>query len=306
MDTQEANDYVTEVLLDQATPIKRKHSSNTDTENCDLSPDSLPPPSKMANNENEEKSLKDLLTGFVAKYETDMQVYKNDLDAIKSNISSMNTNLTTVKEDLLVEVSGVKTSVTQLDEQFESMKSEYDARIAELEKKIIELPCTTKDFPVELSCVISGMRPANNENLSQRCDDLIQNGLGLKNVKCKKATRVGNRDGKPGIIKVEFDNLTDKISVLRAKGHLKNNPATSKVFIRSSKSHEQRILEQHTMELLKLIGRENDFYFNGSGKLMQKSADRNRSNENKYSGDVLALLKSVVSNPELVSTLQKK
>ena len=78
--------------------------------------------------------------------------------------------------------------------------------------KIMELPCTTKDFPVELSCVISGMRPANDENLSERCDDLI--GLGLKNVKCKKATRAGNRDGKPGIIKVEFDNLTDKISVL--------------------------------------------------------------------------------------------
>ena len=143
MDTQEASDYVTQVLLDQATLIKRKHSSNTDTENCDLSPDSLPPPSKMANNENEEKSLKDLLTGFIAKYETDMQVYKNDLDAIKSNISSMNTNLTTVKEDLLLEVSGVKISVTQLDEKFESMKSEYDARIAELEKKIMELSCTT-------------------------------------------------------------------------------------------------------------------------------------------------------------------
>ena len=100
--------------------------------------------------------------------------------------------------------------------------------------------------------------------------------------------------------------LTDKISVLRAKGHLRNNPSTSKVFIRSSKLHEQRILEQHTMELLKLVGRENDFYFNGSGKLMQKSAVRNRSNDNKYTGDVLALLKSVVSNPELVSTLQKK
>ena len=47
------------------------------------------------------------------------------------------------------------------------MKSEYDARIAELEKKIMELPCTNKDFPVELSCVISGVCPANNENLSE-------------------------------------------------------------------------------------------------------------------------------------------
>ena len=218
----------------------------------------------------------------------------------------MNTNLSTVKEDLLLEVAGVKTSVIQLDEKFESMKSEYDARIAELEKKIMELPYSTQDFPVELSCVISGMHPANNENLPERCDDLIQNGLGLKDVKCKKATRVGNRDGKPGIVKVEFNNLTDKISVLRAKGHLRNNPSTSKVFIRLSKLHEQRILEQHTMELLKLVGRENDFYFNGSGKLMQKSAVRSKSNDNKYTGDVLALLKSVVSNPELVSTLQKK
>ena len=214
MDTKEASDYVTEVLLDHTTPIKRKHSSNTDAENCDLSPDSLPPPSKMANNENEEKSLKEILTGFIAKYQTDMQVYKNDLDAIKSTISSVNTNLSTVKEDLLLEVAGVKTSVIQLDEKFESMKSEYDARIAELEKKIMGLPYSTQDFPVELSCVISGMHPANNDNLPERCDDLIQNGLGLKDVKCKKATRVGNRDGKLGIVKVEFNNLTDKISVL--------------------------------------------------------------------------------------------
>ena len=112
-----------------------------------------------------------------------MKVYKIYLDAIKSNISSMNTNLLTVKEDLLLEVAGIKTSVTQLDEKFESMKSEYDARIAELEKKIIELPCSTQNFPVELSGVISGMHPANNENFPERCDDLIQNGLCLKDVK---------------------------------------------------------------------------------------------------------------------------
>ena len=60
MYTKEASDYVTGVLLGHTYPIKRKHSSNTDTKNCDLLPGSLPPPSKMADNENEEKSLKEI------------------------------------------------------------------------------------------------------------------------------------------------------------------------------------------------------------------------------------------------------
>ena len=73
-------------------------------------------------------------------------------------------------------------------------------------------------------------------------------------------------------------------------GKLRDNNTYRRVYIRSSKSFEQSLLEQHTMELLTMQGKANDYTFNGSGKSVKKC---NTDNQEGYH-----------INPSLVDAIQ--
>ena len=65
--------------------------------------------------------------------------------------------------------------------------------------------------------------------------------------------------------------------MLRSKGKLRDSDRFRRVYLRSSKSHEDRLLEQHTYELLKLQGKADDYTFTGSGKLVRKTRHKEQS-----------------------------
>ena len=118
---------------------------------------------------------------------------------------------------------------------------------------------------MDTTCVVTGLKYEFNENLLERCKDLLENGLKLDRIELANVVRTPMYEGKPGVVKMEFNSTNDKITVLQNKGRLKDNARFSRVFVRSSKSHEQRLLEKHTKELLGITGKGDDYYFNGSG-----------------------------------------
>ena len=112
-----------------------------------------------------------------------------------------------------------------------------------------------------MTCMISGIKKDSGKNLKQKCTNLLKDGLGLPEIEIVNVARVGDCDDRPGIIKLQTKTINDKIKILRYKGKLRDN-TYCRVYIRSSKSHEQRLLEQHTMELLTMQGKANDYTFN--------------------------------------------
>ena len=102
-----------------------------------------------------------------------------------------------------------------------------------------------------------------------RAKELIANGLG-ESTPVMNAMRTPFRQGKPGIVKIQFSNTDDKIRVLRAKMKLAENSDYKKVFIRSSQSHADRLLHNNTMTILQAMGVEQKFRFTGSGRLVPR------------------------------------
>ena len=84
----------------------------------------------------------------------------------------------------------------------------------------------SKPFPVETTCVLNGIKEFG-ENLKSKCEHTIHDALGLPSIEIKEVARVGDHDGKPGIVKLETRSLNDKINILRNKGKLRDHECCS-------------------------------------------------------------------------------
>ena len=90
---------------------------------------------------------------------------------------------------------------------------------------------------------------------------------------------------RPGIVKAEFSSVEQKISVLRAKSSLKRCPDYTKVFIRTSKSHAERVQELNMKKMLDIIPGGKDFMVSSSGKLVSREEVFNRAKETSQGVD---------------------
>ena len=86
--------------------------------------------------------------------------------------------------------------------------------------------------------------------------------------------RLAGRNEKPGLVKVALDTTDSKIKVLKAKKKLQCISEYKNVWIRSSKSHAERIQEQNIKQLLQLIPGGQQLKLTSNGKVQPK----NRSN----------------------------
>ena len=293
MDEDSALNYVAEVLFQTPKSVKRIRSSSDS--DIDISPETRHPSKKIMSDYKDlnEKLLddhvgvRDLLKSFIQQYQSDVSGLRSDIHSVKSSMVTQ-TKLTkeltkvrteisegckAIKEELSIDITAVTSEVEKLETKINSFQSTFDKQLLELQSRInkIESGNIGVDFPIDTTCVISGLRYENGENLLEKCTDIIHGALGLNDIGIKNTKCTPMREGKPGIVKMELYNTSDKLLVLKNKSKLKDIGPLSRVRIRSSQSHEQRLLQQHTMELLKLQGKDQDYYFNGSGRLIKKT-----------------------------------
>ena len=75
---------------------------------------------------------------------------------------------------------------------------------------------------------------------------------------------------KPGLVKIGFESVEQKILVLRNKHELKDQQRFRKVFIQSSKSHVERLLELNARTLLRELPTGKSFRVTANGRIKKK------------------------------------
>ena len=78
-------------------------------------------------------------------------------------------------------------------------------------------PC--EPFNPEVTIVASGLGYSQGEDILAKAKDLIANGVHLE-TQVVNAERTQSREGRPGIVKIEFLDVDSKVQVLRAKLNL--------------------------------------------------------------------------------------
>ena len=73
------------------------------------------------------------------------------------------TEFTKLRDDVNIEMANIK----------DKMKSIYE-RLVALES------CCSEDFPVPTTCVVMGLREEAGENIDDKCQQLLQKGMGLR------------------------------------------------------------------------------------------------------------------------------
>lgn len=157
------------------------------------------------------------------------------------------------------------------------------ARIEQMEAKIDRVKDKTNTrFDPDVSVIISGIYCEEGENIMSLVKDLLTKGLQWESPHgVVAAERLRERGGRPGVIKVEFGSVQDKVDVLHKKQRLKSNDKFQKVYIRSAKTHTERLIELNFRTLLDEIPSRRQFYISGNGTVRRRTtgADDNRDGE---------------------------
>ena len=76
-------------------------------------------------------------------------------------------------------------------------------------------------------------------------------GLDLPGIEPVAMIRLESRSEKPGLVKVEFTSVDDKVNVLRAKRKLRDRLSYRQESLAGCKSHTERLLELNMKAVLR-------------------------------------------------------
>ena len=143
-----------------------------------------------------------------------------------------------------------------------------------IDKKVL----TKKEFDYDLTIACPGVRYSPDEDLQQKAEQLVHEGLALPGVKVVRAMRTPYRNGRPGMVKIEFETIEAKKLVLGQSSRLQNWTVLGKVYIRGSQTHEQRTNTENWRTIIKGQGLENDYLVNKNGRVLPRPGSRAAAN----------------------------
>ena len=129
----------------------------------------------------------------------------------------------------------------------------------------------------ELTIIVSNLKEANNEDPLGIAREIID-ALGeeiIRYVNVTDACRFSERKrGKPRLMKVAFEKVDQKVKVLRAKMALKGHPIFDRVYLRSSKSHTERLLELNAKTIFSELPNGHLYRVAANGRILKKDNSR--------------------------------
>ena len=201
----------------------------------------------------------------------------SDNDSMMAILVRLESKVDNMKRDILAEIDR---KITKMSDDIFLEIAGLRARIEAIEKSNNTAPNTPPFHPDE-TVIIFGLAESVDENIEAKIDNLILNGLKLTNTNPVACKRLVSRNDKPGACKVQFKDTDEKIKVLRAKQKLKEHRGYKQVYIRSSKSHIERLHELNMRMLLDEFSDSEKFGFTGSGRMFKKSPEQIASQESR-------------------------
>ena len=126
-------------------------------------------------------------------------------------------------------------------------------RIPELEKRIESVGSKFKheEYDTEVTLIAHKVSYVPDEDILEKAKEIIRVGIGLPDVAITRAKHLDTRAQGP-VVKIELAKKVEKIRVLRNKRKLKESEddTMKQVFIQSSRTHVERLLELNLKTVL--------------------------------------------------------
>ena len=195
-----------------------------------------------------------------------------------------------------------KDVLSTIDDKIKAVKVDVDLQFAAIDRRIDELEHNMRSFtPLdgmrdmnnpqnnqsvsndELTVLVSNLREARGEDPLVVAQSLL-NALGEEvsnSITVIDAQRLHERNRcKPRLMKIAFESVEQKIKVLHAKTSLRGNGTYGRVYIRSSKSHAERLLELNTKTILSELPNGHLYRVSANGRILKKDNASDNRNQN--------------------------
>ena len=191
------------------------------------------------------------------------------------------------EENEAIEGDTVQPRKTNLKQEIDALQNQLNTDIGQLSTRCEVIENRLKlleekhffDFETTIVAQHVPITPGKETDIIKLAEEIVWEGTETRDVKVVRAKRLESNNGKPGLLKIELDSVQDKVRVLRNKPKLRKHCSFSRVYIRSSKSHAERIMESNMSLLLQQLPIGNHYRLAGNGRLVQidNTFDRNRS-----------------------------
>ena len=171
------------------------------------------------------------------------------MKSLKVGQDQLKATLSVDMSEMKAELSIIRDEITRVRDTFGTQLQSLDERLNVVELKLRENPEMGGVNNPDATIIASGVQQPRDAITFDTAESIIS-ALGPEVVRTTaivEAKRISSRTpSQPGLLKIAFESLDEKKTVLRAKTNLKQSREFSKVFLRSSKTHTERIMEQNT------------------------------------------------------------
>ena len=210
----------------------------------------------------------------MSKNELDINDVMTMLLEIRNKQDGFHKQLDDLKAEMLTTMDvKIKKATEKIEQDVTNLKSQVEN---------IQLAHGENSEPVDdvnRTVIVINLSEVDPLPLSERITDM------LTQLECPENTvvqvkRLEGRYGKPGLVKVAFDTRQSKIEVLRAKSKLKDVQHYKKVWMRSSKTPVERVMEQNFKKMLDLVSEGKSYRVTGSGRIEEKQDNQEAAQGN--------------------------
>ncbi|XP_078661231.1 uncharacterized protein LOC144905434 [Branchiostoma floridae x Branchiostoma belcheri] len=218
---------------------------------------------------NELKALNKKLDGMSANFEKQLN---SKVDNLRSSLEKL---ITKSGEALKAEI---EKKAKEIRDEFDMEIGQLRSRVEAVEAKLGGSSSKPSNFDPDESIIVSGLPYDEGEDVQEKVKELLVDGLNC-DIEAVAVERTKPRGRGPGVVKVQFRSVREKVAVLREKQKLKNHNAYERVYLRSAKSHTDRLIELNFRTILREIPGGNEYFITGSGRV-KKRETRDASTDN--------------------------
>ena len=204
----------------------------------------------------------------------------NEILGLKTLISQVQRDNVEMKMDFQRELSNLKEELNDtLGRHIQSLERKIDmevnhviARVEAVEDRVdrIDKHVSERDpFEPDVTVVAYNVKTFVNEQIESTTKRMLD-VMGLNQTKIVRVERLESRGRKPGLVKIELENIKEKVKVLRNKYNLNLSRDFTGVFIRSAQTHAERTQERNMKVILKELPNGNNYKLTGHGILVRK------------------------------------
>ena len=185
-----------------------------------------------------------------------------------------------------VELGRIKKDVdSKLNTFRDTLREEVADDLQEINDKLssIATPVTNNTPDISLNVVIRNLPESTNENVNEKVNLLIANGLKINSVSVASTERKqSNINGRAGVVIAKFKTSADKSKVMSSKASLKNNRQFPDVFIHNDQSRDDRLMSSNFKTMIDAINRGDKLSLHGSRVVNNRNNFNGNTRANSY------------------------